>query len=166
MGEAMPLLDTVPERATERGPWVWIAVAALFAIAAAVGWWRSTRPAPLPLHPLVRVSIELPPDTTVYNIRNGNRIALSSDGTHLAVALRDAAGKYRLATRRLDPNELALLSPTEGASMPFFSPDGQWIGFFADGKLKKIAFQGGSPVTLCDAPNPVGASWGDDDNII
>src|SRR5262249_6423365 len=55
---------------------------------------------------------------------------------------------------------------TEGAFMPFFSPDGQWIGFFADGKLKKIAVQGGASITLCDEPRPMGASWGDDDNII
>jgi serine/threonine-protein kinase len=50
--------------------------------------------------------------------------------------------------------------------MPFFSPDGHWVGFFADGKLKKIAVQGGAAITLCEAPNPLGASWGDDGNII
>ena len=58
------------------------------------------------------------------------------------------------------------MAGTEGGSDPFFSPDGQWIGFFADGKLKKIAVQGGAPVTLCDAVLPRGGSWGDDDNIV
>ena len=43
-------------------------------------------------------------------------------------------------------------SGTEGGTYPFFSPDGQWIGFFADGKMKKISVQGGAPVTLCPTP--------------
>jgi hypothetical protein len=50
--------------------------------------------------------------------------------------------------------------------MPFFSPDGEWIGFFADGMLKKIAVDGGAAITLCAAPNPLGASWGNDGHII
>src|SRR5262249_49745195 len=55
---------------------------------------------------------------------------------------------------------------TEGASSPFFSPDGQWLTFFAGGKLKKISVTGGAAVTLCDAPNGRGGTWTDDDTII
>lgn len=58
------------------------------------------------------------------------------------------------------------LAGTENASGPFFSPAGDWIGFFADRKLKKIAVEGSAAVTLCDAPAGLGASWGDDGNII
>jgi serine/threonine-protein kinase len=88
--------------------------------------------------------------------------------------VRAADGQSQLATRRLDQSQLTPLSGTEGAGSPFFSTDGQWIAFFADGKLKKIAVQGGAPVTLSDAstfrmgpmsPFPAG-SWGDDGNII
>lgn len=54
--------------------------------------------------------------------------------------------------------------------MPFFSLDGQWVGFFIlppEEKLKKVSVQGGAPVTICDAPlKPGGASWGDDDFIV
>jgi serine/threonine-protein kinase len=58
-------------------------------------------------------------------------------------------------------------SGTEGGTYPFFSPDGQWIGFFADGKMKKISVQGGAPVTLCPTPATArGAYWGEDGNII
>jgi Tol biopolymer transport system component len=57
-------------------------------------------------------------------------------------------------------------SGTGGASDPFFSPDGQWVGFFADSKMKKISVLGGAPVTLCDSPSGRGASWGEDGNII
>src|SRR6516162_5037519 len=55
---------------------------------------------------------------------------------------------------------------TEGAYEPFFSPDGQWVGFFAQGKLKKTRIDGGEPVPLCNAPAGRGASWADDDTII
>ena len=55
---------------------------------------------------------------------------------------------------------------TDDASTPFFSPEGQYIGFFASGKLKKVSVQGGGAVVLCDAPDGRGASWGDDGNII
>ena len=52
------------------------------------------------------------------------------------------------------------------ARSPFFPPDGQWVGFYAAGQLKKVATSGGAPVTLCDANNPWGASWGADDMIL
>src|SRR5207245_8499275 len=54
----------------------------------------------------------------------------------------------------------------ENAVGPFFSPNGQWIGFFANGKLKKVSLGGGAPLTLCDAPDPQGGSWGPDDTIL
>src|SRR5262249_1990089 len=49
---------------------------------------------------------------------------------------------------------------------PFFSPDGQWIAFFAGGKLKKVAVTGGVPVPLCDASDDRGGTWADDDFIV
>ena len=58
------------------------------------------------------------------------------------------------------------LSGTENARDPFFSPDGQWLGFFADGKLKKVSVDGGAAVILCDAPNDRGGSWGEDGTIV
>jgi serine/threonine-protein kinase len=118
-----------------------------------------------PLQPLLRVSVELSPGATLSRSKRG-QVALSADGTRIAIVEQVAAAEFRLATRRLDESEFEPLSGTEGAFMPFFSPDGQWIGFFADGKLKKIAVQGGAAITLCEAPSPLGASWGDDGNII
>jgi len=84
----------------------------------------------------------------------------------LALVLRGADGKALLHTRLLHQNQVTPLAGTENAYSPFFSPDGEWIGFFADGKLKKVSVEGGAVVTLCDAPDPDGASWGDDGNII
>ena len=77
-------------------------------------------------------------------------------------------GKYRLYTRPLDRPETRALEGSEGASFSFFSPDGQWVGFFAGDKLKKIPVQGGAAVDLCEvSPFHIrGGSWGDDGNIV
>jgi len=93
-------------------------------------------------------------------------MALSPDGKTLALVLRNNSGKM-LYVRRLDTNELKPMPGTEDAGTPFFSPDGRWIGFFADDKLKKVPVGGGSPVTLCEADGTNrGADWGTDDTIV
>ena len=168
IGDAMPPLEGAPELAPARRPWPWVMAALAIALAVTsmllYRLYRDTRSA-LP-HPMVRLSAELGPDITME--RSGGAIlAVSPDGTRLAVVVRGADAKHRLATRRLDQSQVTPLSGTEGAYSPFFSPDGQWIAFFAEGKLKKIAVQGGATVTLCDAyPVRSSASWGDDDNIV
>jgi serine/threonine-protein kinase len=68
--------------------------------------------------------------------------------------------------RKLHQLQAAALAGTEDAAYPFFSPNGQWIGFFAGGKLKKVSVTGGAPLTLCDAPSGRGGAWTDDDTII
>jgi serine/threonine-protein kinase len=93
-------------------------------------------------------------------------MTLSPDGTRLVFVSQGADGIRRLFTRRLDESKVITLSGTEGASAPFFSPDGQWVGFFARGKLKKARIDSGESVTLCDAPQGRGGTWGDDGNII
>jgi serine/threonine-protein kinase len=96
----------------------------------------------------------------------GSALTLSPDGTRIVFVSQDGNGVSRLFHRRLDQPAAVLLSGTEGAMQPFFSPDGQWVGFFAEGKLKKTRIVGGAPVSLCDAPSGRGASWGEDGNII
>lgn len=154
------------------GAWPYAAAFAIaLAAVAVIGWWRATRSAP---QPLLRLSVELGPEMTVAGPGSGSLLALSPDGARLAVAVRGADGKVRLATRRLDHSQLTPLPGTEGAASPFFSPDGQWIAFFAEGKLKKIAVQGGAPATLAEARTDRGGpsfrfptgSWGSDGNII
>jgi serine/threonine-protein kinase len=169
IGDAMTLLESAPEAAPVRSQlWLWVALASIFAAAlciAGIGWWRAARPAPL--RPLVQLSAELSPERTVDRFRGGDQLSVSPDGMRIAVAVRDlASGKHHLVMRRLDQSEFAALSSTEGANEPFFSPDGQSIAFFADGKLKKIAVERGTSLTLCEAPNPIGGSWGEDGNII
>src|SRR5262249_44709565 len=141
-------------------PWV---VAGALALALAVSFYYFIRPAPL--RPLVRLNAEIAADTPLARV-GGSVLALSPDGTRLALTLRDADGKVRLHTRLLHQNQFTPLAGTDDAFSPFFSPDGAWIGFFADNELKKISVDGGAAVTLCDAPDPDGASWSDDGDII
>jgi len=72
----------------------------------------------------------------------------------------------RLVVRALNDFTPRALAGTEGARLPFFSPDGEWVGFFADGKLRKTLLSGGTPATLADAPSPIGASWGRNGEIV
>ena len=94
--------------------------------------------------------------------RVGDSVARRDD----ARVCRAAGELTRLFVRKLDQLQAAALAGTEGAASPFFSPDGQWIAFFAGGKLKKISVTGGAAVTLCDAPIGRGGTWTDDDTII
>jgi serine/threonine-protein kinase len=146
-------------------PW---ALAGLLAAGLAVAGgiaWKATRPRPPA--PMMKLTSELGLDTTLDVWTTGSRpLSISPDGTRVAVVTRTAEGKRQLAVRLLQQSQVTLLPGTENASSPFFSPDGEWIGFNADGKLKKIPAAGGAPITLCDAPNLRGASWGEDGNII
>src|ERR1700693_4545701 len=163
IADAMTLLDDAPQGTALRDsklPWV---VASALALALIVSFYYFKRPAPL--RPLVRLNAEIAADTPLASIAGGV-LALSPDGERLALTLRGADGKVRLHTRLLQQNQVTPLAGTENAFSPFFSPDGEWIGFFADGKLKKVPVEGGAAVTLCDAPDPDGASWGDDGNIV
>src|SRR6266498_3015712 len=91
-------------------------------------------------------------------------ITVSPDGNNLVYVVNHN-GVAQLCLRPLNQFDAKLIGGTEGAYNPFFSPDGNWIGFFADNKLKKVSLAGGEPVTLCEARNPVGADWGPNDMI-
>ena len=87
--------------------------------------------------------------------------AISRDGMKIVLVTKGG-----LVVRRLDQPKITPLAGTEGASLPFFSPSGQWVGFFVDRKLRKVAVEGGASATLCDAPLGGGGSWGEDDRIV
>jgi Tol biopolymer transport system component len=124
---------------------------------AAIAGFAAWNLKPTPPKPVTRTVINLPPGDRLVG-PGQTALALSSDGKLLAyAAIRGATSQIYL--RPMDSQEARPISGTDGASEPFFSPDGQWIGFFAGGKLKKISVNGGAAVTLADAGNPVGASW-------
>ena len=142
----------------------WAAVTTLVAMAAVAagwGWWRATRPVE---RPLMRLDVDLGPDVAMPPLESSSiNVVLSTDGMRLVYV----SGKPpRLFTRRLNQSKPTELPGTDGAFAPFISPDGQWVGFFAGGKLNKISVDGGAVVPLADIPVSGGASWGADGNII
>jgi serine/threonine-protein kinase len=113
-----------------------------------------------PLQPLMRLDVDLGNDASTGPDRATDSI-LSPDGTRLVYVSHS-----KLFTRRLDQIEATELPGTEGAQAPFFSPDGQWVGFFARGTLKKVSIQKMQVIPLCDGSLANGGSWGEDGNII
>ena len=93
-------------------------------------------------------------------------LALSPDGKLLVYAAAVSGGRTKLYLRPLDELDARPIPATEGASTPFFSPDGRWLAFFADGVLKKVSVAGGVPLTICEAPPIWSASWGEQDTIV
>ncbi len=92
-------------------------------------------------------------------------LALSPDGNTLVYTLAED-GQSQLYLRSLNGFNSIPISGTNNAQAPFFSPDGQWIGFLADGKIKKVHVSGGQVETICDTPGFRGASWGPDNTIV
>ena len=88
-------------------------------------------------------------------------MALSPDARHLVYSANE-----QLYLRPVDELKASVVEGTIGASSPFFSPDGQWIGFWQADQLKKVAVTGGATLTLCQAANPFGVSWGSDGTIL
>jgi serine/threonine-protein kinase len=129
----------------------------LGAVIASLALWN-LKPSPSP-QPVTRTVINLPPGQQLAGLDNGPAVALSPDGTHLAYVARQG-GTQQLYLRAMDSLEAKPIPDTEGATEPFFSPDGQWLGFFAGGKLKKVSMSGGAAINLGDAAFPRGASWG------
>jgi serine/threonine-protein kinase len=153
--------DTPPAGAPAgRGvPWWALGAAAVMILVLAFFLWRVTRPV---YQPMERLSVDLGPEAVDdYFIT----AAISPDGTRIVFPVRTAGNLTMLATRLLDQYNPAILPGTANAGQPFFSPDGQWIGFAADQKLKKISVNGGAAVPLCDAPNMRGAAWDTDGTI-
>jgi len=128
-------------------------VLALVLLALAVVHFRETPPTP---RPVMRWTTALEP-ASAFPFP-----ALSRDGALLAYST--APGPIHL--RRLDQLETKPLSGTDNGRLPAFSPDGQWLLYFAQGKLKKVPVTGGASITLCDVSGRPGAAWGPDDTIV
>ena len=162
----LPLEDAVEatSHARNRVPWA-LAVASV--LVAAFALWAPWRPVTRNnAQGAIRLDMDL--GMAVAPTNPGPDAILSPDGTRLVVVAEGAHGKSRLLIRRLDQSqsESVELRGSDGAFAPFFSPDGQWVGFFAEGKLKKTRVDGGEPVTLCDATAGRGGTWGEDGHII
>ena len=128
-----------------------------------VGVWTLTRTPSSADDPVMRFPLNLPPNEQLGAL-DFPSVALSPTGAHLAY-VGSRGSTSRLLLHRMDSFQDEPMPGTERAIGPFFSPDGKWVGFFADGKLKKVPIDGGAPVDVCEAPVGFGAVWGIDDII-
>jgi Tol biopolymer transport system component len=142
------------------GLWGWGAAALLLLalLATLLGPWRAKRQSSAAG---LRFTIPPPAGSSFQGM-----LALSPDGSRLAFVATGSDGRDLLWIRPLDSLESRALEGTDGAAYPFWSPDGSQVGFFAQGKLKKVKASGGSPQTICDVSNPRGGSWGSTGTII
>ncbi len=117
---------------------------------------------PAPPHqpqPVSRTVITLPAGQQLAGMDSGPAFALSPDGSHL-VYVAQQGGSQQLYLRAMDSLESRPIPGTEGGVVPFFSPDGQWVGFFVGGILKKVSVNGGAALALGNVGSPYEASWG------
>ncbi len=150
----------VATQRTSRGWLSFLLVGALVVLAAAIGAfvskWFAAKPTPAQV---IRTELELPSDQRASGTAR-IRLALSPDGTKLIYV-----AKQRLFLRSLNSLESVAITGTDNATNPFFSPDGQWVGFWASSQIKKVPISGGTPIPICNA-EVIGANWGADDTIL
>ncbi|HEV2200611.1 MAG TPA: protein kinase, partial [Bryobacteraceae bacterium] len=156
-GAVEPIASTAPlqSRLGRAVPWAVAGVITLALAALAFVHFRETPPP----EQTVRSSIALPENSTVHSF------AISPDGRTLVIAAA-VNGKRQLWLRPMDALQAQPMAFTEDATYPFWSPDSRFIGFFAQGKLKKVAASGGPAQSLCDVANGRGGSWNRDDVIV
>jgi serine/threonine-protein kinase len=157
--EAPALRVSTPAASRWSGALPWTFAAVSLAVAVAIAGWTQRSRDERPALSTTRVTTDLDVSGAVTGF------ALSPDGTKLVVASQ-AGPTTRLQIRRLNELNFTVLNGTEGALAPFFSPDGQWIGFFANGRLMKVASTGGAVIAICDAPGMRGATWSRDGETI
>jgi serine/threonine-protein kinase len=162
--------------AKTRFQWIWILAVggALFAAGLSFGIFIRDARIPGPRTGAVASIIKLEPGHSLDGMRRAielnwpsrTAIAMSSDGrfvVYCAVDDTTADSEPHLCMRRINELHSSPIAGTEGGIAPFLSPDDRWVGFWADGKLKKVSIGGGMAQEICEADSLLGASWGDDD---
>jgi DNA-binding winged helix-turn-helix (wHTH) protein/Tol biopolymer transport system component len=157
-----PPATVIPDTSLRRHMFRNVAVGlTLLATGLLVGWMMASRPAP---PSTLRFAIAPPPGTTFPQAPATNDLAISPDGRTLAMVAMDGQ-RRKLFVRPLDRTAAVSIEGTDGAAAPFWSPDGQWIGFFTGALMKKVPLAGGPPETICPARGGM-ASWNRDGQIL
>ena len=142
-------------------------LAAVAVFAAGTFAWRYAS-SPTPPATSIRFEILPPPDVLLSPapVASAAQLALSPDGRHLAFVAASNQRVSQIWVRPLNGLQARPLAGTEGASFPFWSPDGRFLGFFAGRKLKKVDIMGGAPEVLCDVTAGRGGTWNPDGTIV
>ncbi|HEV2616620.1 MAG TPA: protein kinase [Candidatus Acidoferrales bacterium] len=147
----------------ERIAWIVTALLTISTALFAVGYFLR---APQPAQAIVSQIVSPANTKFAFDGRLAGPPVISPDGQRLAFAALDSDGKQRLWVRSLNATTAQPLAGTEGASFPFWSPDGHNLGFFANNKLNLIDASGGQPLTLTDAPLGRGGAWNQGGTIL
>lgn len=143
-----------------------MAIAVLGVVIVGLLVWLQLRPKTPPMN-AVRLSLGLPEGVTLHRHWHPfEDIALSPDGQTLAFAATDASGQSSLWIRPLSSSEAQHVDQSEGALLPFWSPDSESVGFWAAGKLKKVRRSGGPPEAIYSVPEIAQGAWGSDGSIL
>ena len=153
------------DRARGPSPWVVVLGGALAILAGVVAGRITSRSERTTPPPPARFALDTGQPLLIASWHQFGGLAVSRDGQRLAWVASDGTVE-RLYQRKMDSVEVLALPGTAGASNPFFSPDGTWIGFFADRTLKKVSVEGGAPVALAPAHDNRGGGWSDGDEIV
>ena len=147
--------------------WRWAFAALIVVLVAGMTLRGLPTPAPSPTAYRLNVDLGAGVPLAPINVQFGAAAVLSPDGSTIAFAARpNPDSAQQIYVRRLDRMDAVPLSGTNGAVIPFFSPDGKSIGFFSGGMLKRIPVTGGAALTLAAAPDQRGGWWADDDTIV
>ena len=158
---AVDKTDTKHLEARRKGRWLRLAVPAAIAIAVATGWWLAGQyPRTVPAGALTRFTWTLPAGTSLDSAP-----AVAPDGRHIAFTAANASG-VRLFVRDLESLDAKAIAGTEGATQPFWSPDGQSLAYFGNGKLMKVALPNGAPTAVAEAPAGRGGAWTSSGSIV
>ena len=141
---------------------LWLPILLLGMLAGGLAVWNFRPAAPSPAPAMARFTIPLPAGEQLAS--GGPPLAISPNGAYLAFETSRRGGRA-LYLRALSGTDARLVTETSDG-YPFFSPDSEWLGFFADGKMKKMPVRGGASINIADASAPRGASWGDDGAIV
>ena len=136
-------------------------VAVLVALVALWGPWRP----PATPDPVVRFSVNLPPGQRLDWLGSATPVVVSPDGSRFVYVVSEE-GTTRLFQRPLDGIVGTPIRGTEGARGPFFSPDGNWVGFFTGNRLRKVSLLGGAPQDIAEVEGTRSGSWGTDGTIV
>lgn len=158
-GIAVPLM--MRRKIRERLLWMLTSAFAILSVLLGIGYFLRAPKTPPP----VRASLD-PPSHSALIPFDELGLALSPDGNRLAFVVNEADGGKQIWIRDLSSMSATPVPETNGAWYPFWSPDGQHLGFFANGKLWRVDLRGGSPKALAEAPSGRGGSWGKNDIIL
>jgi eukaryotic-like serine/threonine-protein kinase len=154
-----------PAKVEARRSWRWASPALALLLVAGALVWSSLRS-----HEPERTlrSFLPPPEQMSFDFTGdfSGPPVMNAQGTTLAFCARNQKERASVWVQSLDELGARKLEGTEGAAFPFWSADGKWIGFFADGRLKKVQSSGGPVTVLADTPNPRGGAWNQQNVII